>query len=180
MDQEPMFIQQSQTRSKYDPFHQKDDMRITSYALRYQLNQPAANCPTVFPVEPTTRIQMSGDSWKQGRWRTDVESDLKGVTRLGQRVLCDDVLYNPNTNRITNTPQQHAPDANFPMTFNRLYNPPCTLRETGWNRWQPLFHDPQETFETPFDTFIPSRLTDKEKCAQQKDRILIHGTASTE
>jgi hypothetical protein len=60
-------------------------------------------------------------------------------------------------------PLQNAEDENVPQTFARLVDPPCTLRATGWNRWQPLFHNPQETFETPFDFFIPSRDIDKEK-----------------
>jgi hypothetical protein len=58
----------------------------------------------------------------------------------------------------------NAADESNPLNFNRLTNPPCTLRTTGWNRWQPLFHDPQATFETPFDHFIPSRDIDKERC----------------
>jgi hypothetical protein len=62
----------------------------------------------------------------------------------------------------------HAPDENFPMAFNRLSNPPCTLRATGWNRFDPLFHNPQETFETPFDHYIPSRLLDKERLNTHK------------
>jgi hypothetical protein len=57
-----------------------------------------------------------------------------------------------------------APDESFPMVFNRLHNPPCTLRSTGWNRWTPLPHQPQLTYETPFDFFIPSRDLDKELC----------------
>jgi hypothetical protein len=149
-----------------DAFHMLDDMRITSYALRYYTNPPEANCPSVFPVEPTTRIQKNnGDSWKQGQWRTDVETDLKGINRFGSRVRCDSELYNPDTNRMNNTPQENPQDGSFPLKFNRLDNAPCTLRATGWNRWQPLFHDPQKTFEQPFDYFIPSRDLDKERCA---------------
>jgi hypothetical protein len=155
--------QQNLTRPRFDDFHQIDDMRITSYASRYYLNPPAANCPTTFPVNPTTRIQKSGNSWVAGQWKTDVESDLKGVNRLGTRVRCDQVQYNPNTNYFTNESLNNAPDENVPQTFARLVDPPCTLRATGWNRWQPLFHNPQETFETPFDFFIPSRDLDKEK-----------------
>ena len=64
---------------------------------------------------------------------------------------------------MNNRPLSSAEDENMPQTFARLVDPPCTLRATGWNRWQPLFHNPQETFETPFDFFIPSRDIDKEK-----------------
>ena len=94
-----------------------------------------------------------------------IETDLKGINRFGSRVRCDSVLYNPDTNRFNNTPIEHAQDESFPLNFNRLHNPPCTLRATGWNRWQPLFHDPQKTFEQPFDYFIPSRDLDKQRCS---------------
>jgi hypothetical protein len=141
-----------------------DDMRITSYSLRYYVNPPEANCPSVFPVEPTTRIQRNnGDSWVKGQWRTDIETDLKGINRFSSRVRCDEKLYNPETNKFNNIALEHPEDSTFPLTFNRLTNPPCTLRATGWNRWQPLFHDPTKTFEQPFDYFIPSRTMDKEK-----------------
>jgi hypothetical protein len=156
--------QQSMTRPRFDDFHQADDMRITSYSMRYMLNPPEARCPTSFPVDVTTRIQMSGNGWVQGKWRTDVESDLFNINRMGTRVRCDDKLYNPNTNKMNNTPYENAPDETFPQTFNRLNNPPCTLRCTGWNRWEALPHQPQVTFEQPFDFFIPARLLDKEKC----------------
>lgn len=156
--------QQSMTRPKFDDFHQADDMRITSYALRYQIAPPEARCPTSFPVDATTRIQMSGDGWVKGEWRTDVESDLKGINRFGIRVKCDDKLYNPETNKMNNTQYANAPDETFPQIFNRLNNPPCTLRATGWNRWEPLPHQPQLTFEQPFDFYIPARNNDKERC----------------
>jgi hypothetical protein len=155
--------QQALTRSKFDDFHQEDDNRISTYALRYQLGAPAARCPTTFPANSTIRLQKSGDSWVTGKWRTDVESDLRGIGRLGTRVRCEDVQYNPKTNEMNRAGVSNAPDEVVPLTFARLVDPPCTLRATGWNRWQPLFHNPQETFETPFDFFIPSKLQDKEK-----------------
>jgi len=162
------YVQQNLTRLKNDPFHQQDDMRITSYASRYYLNPPAKNCPTNYPVNATTRIQKSGNSWVNGQWKTDVESDLKGIGRLGTKIRCGQ--YDPNTNMMNNIPLQDANDENVPLTFARLVDPPCTLRATGWNRWQPLFHNPQETFETPFDFFIPSRDIDKEKYNTHREK----------
>lgn len=159
-----MAKQQALTRPKFDDYHQIDDMRITSYAARYYLNPPDANCPTSFPVDATTRLQQSGASWPEGKWKTDVESDLKGINRFGSRVKFDSGLYNPKTNDVNNTPLRSAPDESFPQVFNRLYNPPCTLRSTGWNRWENLPHQPQLNFETPFDFFIPSRDIDKNRC----------------
>jgi hypothetical protein len=150
------------TRSKWDDIHQADDMRITSYAGRYAF-VPMLNCPSSFPTDATTRIQGSGASWVSGKWRTEVESDLKGVGRPPSKWRADELLYNPTTNAMNQIPLTDAADETSPLTFNRLSNPPCTLRATGWNRWQPLFHNPQATFETPFDHFIPSRDLDKYK-----------------
>lgn len=160
--------QQALTRPRFDDFHQVDDMRITSYAARYYLNPPDANCPVSFPVDATIRLQASGNSWPAGKWKTDVESDLKGINRYGNRVASKKGVYDPLKNELNNTPYQPAPDESFPTVFNRLNNPPCTLRGTGWNRWEALPHQPQLTFETPFDFFIPSRDLDKEKCKTHK------------
>jgi hypothetical protein len=154
--------QQALTRGKFDDFHQIDDMRITSYALRYYVNPPDANCPKSFPVDATVRLQHSGNSWPSGEWKTDVESDLKGINRFGNRSV-PKTLYNPDTNKMNNTSYASAPDESFPMIFNRLTNPPCTLRATGWNRWDSVPHQPQLTYETPFDFFIPAKSKDKER-----------------
>jgi len=155
------------TRLKNDNFHQQDDMRITSYAVRYYLEKPEHNCPSSFPAEATVRMQLSGASWPQGRWRTDVESDLKNINRLSTRVKNNNIQYNPKTNKITNTPLQNADDLVMGLTYQRLNNPPCTLRATGWNRWIDLPHEPQETFETPFDFLLPSRTQSKDDWTKQ-------------
>jgi hypothetical protein len=151
------------TRSKWDSIHQADDARITSYAGRYAFT-PFLNCPNSFPVNATTRLQESGTSWVSGKWKTEVESDLKGIGRPPTKWRADALLYQPRTNEMNTTPLQHAPDEVFPLNFNRLHNPPCTLRSSGWNRWEPLLHNPQDNVETPFDFFIPSRDIDKMKC----------------
>jgi len=148
------------TSSKWDDVHQADDQRISTYAGRYAF-VPYLNCPDTFPVNATLRLQDSGTGWVKGMWRTEVESDLKGIGRPPTRWRDEKLLYNPETNPVNNAGYANGPDENFPMNFNRLVNPPCTLRTTGWNRWQPLFHDPQSAFETPFDHFIPTRDIDK-------------------
>jgi hypothetical protein len=157
----------SSTRSKNDNFHQEDDMRITSYSIRYQLDKPEHNCPSSFPAEPSVRLQYSGASWPQGKWRTDIESDLKNINRLGNRVKNNHIQYDPETNKINQTNLVNAPDLTLGVTYQRLYNPPCTLRATGWNRWDSLHHNPQDNFETPFDFFIPTRTQSKDSWVKQ-------------
>jgi hypothetical protein len=65
-----------------DDFRMGDDMRISGYSMQYYVNHPGINCPCL-PVDATTRIQFSGASWKEGQWKTDVESDLKNINDLG-------------------------------------------------------------------------------------------------
>ena len=98
------------TRLKHDNFHQQDDMRITSYAVRYYLEKPEHNCPSSFPAEATVRMQYSGASWPQGQWKTDVESSLRGVGRPPSKWRAETLLYNPTTDPMTTTPLQDAPD----------------------------------------------------------------------
>lgn len=155
------------TRSKYDNFHQQDDMRITSYSIRYQLDKPEHNCPSSFPAEPSIRLQHSGASWLEGQWRTDIESDLKNINRLGNRVKNNAIQYNPLTNKINQNAMVNAPDLTLGITYQKLYNPPCTLRATGWNRFETLPHNPQDNFETPFDFLIPSRTQSKDNWVKQ-------------
>ncbi len=155
--------QQALTRPKWDDVHQVDDMRITSYSARYYLNPPEFNCQTAFPVNVTTRLQKSGAGWVNGMWKTDVESDLRGINRTGARVRCGG-QYNPDKNSVNAVTYANAEDINVPQTANRLVNPPCTLRASGVNRWDYPLRNPQESFETPFDMLIPSRTLDKEKC----------------
>ena len=114
--------QQALTRPKFDDFHQADDMRITSYSLRYQLGKPFHQCGATFVVDATTRIQENGAgaSYPEGMYRTDVESDLKNINRLGTRVRCEDVQYNPGTNKLNQTVLKAVPDSVFPLTFNHL------------------------------------------------------------
>jgi hypothetical protein len=151
------------TRSKWDDFHTQDDLRITSYALKYYANPPGINCYESYPVDVTTRIQKSGASFVNDTWKTDVESDLFNINRLSTRVKNNNIQYNPEKYKFTNAPYVAPKDESVPQLFNRLTNPPCTLRATGWNRWEALPHQPQLAFETPFDFFIPSRDIDREK-----------------
>lgn len=151
------------SRSKWDEFHTQDDLRITSYALKYYANPPGINCYESYPVDVTTRIQKSGGSFVHDTWKTDVESDLFNINRLSTRVKNNNIQYNPENNKFTNAAYVAPKDESVPQLFNRLTNPPCTLRATGWNRWEALPHQPQLAFETPFDFFIPSRDIDKEK-----------------
>jgi hypothetical protein len=41
-------------------------------------------------------------------------------------------------------------------------NPPCTLRGTGWNRWEWLCRNPQDNALMPFDAYVDTSLVIKD------------------
>ena len=119
----------------------------------------------------------------------DVESDLKGQTRKISKVpsknfmpSCknfDCVSGQPCGSGVTNECKakynnakkgakggdknlMHWKDCFFPSESTRLSNPPCTLRSTGWNRWEWLCQDPQDKCLIPFDHNINNRLIVKD------------------
>ena len=49
-----------------------------------------------------------------------------------------------------------------PVESTRLSNPPCTLRATGWNRWEWLCWDPQDRAIIPFDWNVSYRIVSKD------------------
>lgn len=56
----------------------------------------------------------------------------------------------------------HWRDCGKPVEDTRLVNPPCTLRGTGFNRWEWMCLNPQERVEIPFDYNISNRIVVKD------------------
>jgi hypothetical protein len=87
----------------------------------------------------------------------DVDSELIGITRKLSACAADH--YNPNTARVCNL--RHLPIAEPPSALDsedcRMSNPACTLRGTGWNRWEWLPCDPQQQATRPFETLVNYR-----------------------
>lgn len=145
----------SWTHLRADPCHYEDDLRITTGAHRYVLGTPVNGSQGVFVPEPTTRIQKWGAGQITEKQKTDIESDLWNINRPGVKSVCGS--YDPVKNQFNKLTATPMPEASFPQIANRLNNPPCTLRGTGWNRWEYLCQNPQENIMMPFDWFIPGR-----------------------
>ena len=107
------------------------------------------------------RVQGTvGDSLCMNSSLVDVESDLQNLTRPA--TLAPGGLYRGNGAAPTTC--SAVSTAAFPTceglaaVDTRLANPPCTLRGTGWNRWEWLCRNPQDnamaTFSANVDTSI--------------------------
>lgn len=129
-----------------------ENNEISTGPGRYALGVPNAYGNAVFVPDVTVRMQRWGASHDMSSTKTDVESDLRNLHRPGTRAACGQ--YNPNTE----TPRTLTamPEEAFPQTHARLVDPPCTLRSSGWNRWEWLCQNPQENVIIPFENNVDS------------------------
>ena len=82
----------------------------------------------------------------------DDSSELAGLNYKNSK--CNKNAYMPNTYVSTGCRANINKDARkcgIPTESCRLSNPPCTLKETGINRYDPLFWNPQERAIEKFD-----------------------------
>jgi hypothetical protein len=124
------------------------------------LEAPNGYCNATFVPEPTTRLQKWGDAQVETYGKTDVESDLFNINRNTTKEVCGQ--YDPNDNRMNKADKRAIKESSFPQTHARLNDPPCTLRSSGWNRFQWLGQNPQENVMMPFDWYIPGRIVHKD------------------
>jgi hypothetical protein len=151
---------QAMNRRTYDGCKTSDDLRVTTGPGRYQLDPPPMYCDATYAPEPTTRMQKWGASLNSQYIKTDVESDLFNINRPTTKTTCGN--YDPRANAVNSAAPVKAKDGEFPQTFSRLVDPPCTLRSSGWNRWEWLCQNPQEGVMMPFDNMVTTRLSFKD------------------
>ncbi len=147
-----------------------ENNEISTGPGRWALDVPNAYGNAVFAPEPTIRLQKWGAAHDMSSTKTDVESDLRNLSRPSVRVVCGQ--YTPDSAPVrTLTPM---PEASFPEVRTRLVDPPCTLRGTGWNRWEWLCENPQENVMIPFEWAIDSRHANKDMFRPQIGVVSRH------
>jgi len=176
-------------RLNYDTGTYKQELNQSIGPGNYHLNQPPVSCTPCYPYPSTVRLQHSGDSVQKDIFMIDVDSELSGLFRKNSRnpknkyiPCCDGVtctsgepcgqggsagckskLFNiKRGQRFGDQNLKHWQDCFTPAEDTRLNNPACTLRGTGWNRWEWLCQDPQERIEMPFDWNVNNRIIVKD------------------
>lgn len=131
----------------------------------YQLSKPPVGCKPCFNNNPDVRLQFNGNSIAKNKLLIDVDSELMGLTRNISKDP-EKKYQKPEDDDEGNPKQgielQHFDDCHFPVEHTKLSNPPCTLRGTGWNRWEWLCKNPQEQVIIPFEWNINDKLLAKD------------------
>ncbi len=176
-------------RLNYDTGTYKQELNQSVAPGNYYLNQPPVFCKPCYPYSPSVRLQHSGGSVHDEIFAIDVDSELSGLFRKNTRNPKNQ--YHPYCNgqqcangkpckpgdpsccnskefkvkrgdRFGDQKLRHWEDCFTPAEDTRLSNPPCTLRSTGWNRWEWLCLNPQDRVEAPFDHNISNRILVKD------------------
>jgi hypothetical protein len=139
------------TRVNADLDKMIENNEIATGPGRYALGVPNAYGNAAFAANPAVLNQKWGAAHDMSSTKTDVESDLRNLGRPSTRTVCGS--YQPTTRSLT-----PMPEIEFPKTFERLVDPPCTLKGTGVNRWAWLGQNPQENVMMPFEWGVNTKL----------------------
>lgn len=145
----------STTRIRFDNDNYKYQLK-QSVAVGTYMMESLPPCQPCFPIDrPTQRVGPGCVD----RDLADIDSDLQGIKKASD---CPADLYVPSDKTFCQSELYPICDILTPEE-TRLSNGPCTLRGTGWNRFEGwLCANPQDNALMPFDTNINDRLLTKD------------------
>lgn len=161
-------------RLRYDVCSYKEAEEASEGPGRYMMQTPqTCNC---YEGNPSIRLQKQGGQFSKDfnnrfyAGPVDIDSELKNLNRSLSD--CQVKKYNPKCDTDGNCMTQggndnqnnfvNPSDCFFPNENTRLSNPPCTLRGTGWNRFEPLCMNPQDRVLFEGEYNVPNRLVVKD------------------
>ena len=155
---------------RYDTGAYQSDLRQSVGPGQYVLAPLAPHCRPCLASDTRISQGTSGQSSCADQPLIDVESDLHNLNRRatldpnglyrgggGPPLVCGGAAGSPASQLVAS-----SACASIPTVDTRLANPPCTLRGTGWNRWEWLCQDPQATALRPFDWNIDTSIVVKD------------------
>lgn len=144
------------TRLRYDDCYYKHAVEDSSMPGKYVIETGLQECAQVFPTNPYIRQSIRHAPSYSHNW-VDIHSELSGRSRSAS--LCPEMKFLPGQKFKFEDSIFLAPDSKDLHTEDtKLSNPPCSLRETGINRWEWLCDDPQARAIAPFDMSIQNRI----------------------
>ena len=133
------------SRLNYDSCAYNKSLNESSSVGNYMLQQPKNNCNECFFDSPYIRLSKSQVSTCEKTPLIDIDSELLGLNRTAKKCISSE-MPKCELRKLPN-----CKDSTFMSPEDtKLSNPPCTLRGTGWNRWEWLCENPQKYAEIPF------------------------------
>lgn len=146
----------------------QEQLRRTIGPGMYMLNTPAndggPDCSRDVYADPYMRFQSMGPNTCKPGSAVDDGSELLGLNYKNSKCSSDAYLPGkyPMKGACAVPGNTDARACVAPVESTRLSNPPCTLRGTGWNRWEWLCWDPQERAVIPFEWNVANRIVVKD------------------
>lgn len=127
---------------------------------KYMINTPSVSCKKdCFYPSPYVRLDKFGVAKCNNKELVDVDSELLGLNV--KQTKCPKEK-NFDSKYCDNEKLTDCADTFMSPEDTKLSNPPCTLRGTGWNRWEWLCENPQNMALMPFEREIQNRLIVKD------------------
>jgi hypothetical protein len=139
----------------YDSCSYKEKLRRAVGPGLYQLDVPSNDCEVCYrDITADTSLRYQNYGHNTCSMKSEVD-DSNELLRLNYKnTKCNDEEYMPGKYKKTGCDIKGESDARqciIPREDTRLSNPPCTLKETGINRWEWICYDPQEKAIEQFD-----------------------------
>lgn len=133
------------SRLNYDSCAYDKSLNESTSVGNYMLMQPKNNCNECFFDSPYIRLDKSQVSTCDKTPLIDIDSELLGLKRTAKKCIVSEMP------KCELKHLKSCSDRNFLSPEDtRISNPSCTLRGTGWNRWEWLCENPQKYAEVPF------------------------------
>jgi len=159
----------SKSHLNQDPCSYEEKLRRSTGPGMYMLSTPANDCQECgqdVPMDPSIRWQHWGPGFCEVGSTVDVNSELKGLNYKNTKCAKEQYLpgkYTPPVEGVCAAKGTQDPrKCMAPTESTRLSNPPCTLRCTGWNRWEWLCYNPQDKALVPFNYLVDNRIMVKD------------------
>lgn len=143
----------------YDDCTYKHNLQQSVSIGDYMINQPRVECVACFEASPSVTLNGNGVDVCADKPLIDVDSELKLINR--QATNCPTQKYLP-TGKSYCAKSSLTDCRGLTNEDTRLSNPPCTMRSSGWNRWEWLCQNPQDKALVPFDFMISNRTVVKD------------------
>lgn len=145
------------SRLNYDDGQYMHNLRESVGPGEYFIATPRVDCGSCYYPSPDVRIDHFGAG--KCKQLIDVDSEMMGITRKASNCPMDKFLPTKDGHCVMKLGKDCM---GLTVEETRLSNPPCTLRGTGWNRWEWLCQNPQDKVFIPFDYNVNERLLAKD------------------